>query len=122
MRRRLKMEVLGDYVSLFRIIYFCRCSKLEKPQTNINCQNIENLEERALSLRQKYDLIFNKLNIRGPSLILFRSQLRSEAEKEFSTEEKNIISLSKLEILYDKLGILESKHYSLSLKYNKKFN
>lgn len=119
MRRKLKMEVLSDYVSIFQIIYFCRCSVLDESEEINPNFSLSNLENQALDLEKKYEMIFPKLKIKGPSLILLKSQLSFETNKPIKDEIKHKILASKLDTYKNKLKLLECKHYALSLKYHK---
>ncbi len=120
MRRKLRLEMLDDYVAVFRIIYLCRSSIFVQTENQTECEVIKVIEQDAISLQKKYDKTFERIGMLGPSFLLFRRELSNETDEKKFSESKKQISKEKLDNLQNKLKLLESKHNAITLKLHYK--
>lgn len=76
LRRKAKLNLIDNYISIYRILYNCKML-LCKARQHHNVQAIENLCDKTLDLKTKYENTFKKLRMYNSSFLCLKAELDS---------------------------------------------
>ena len=76
MKNRLKLELINNYVDIFKIIYNCKYIASNGSDINENENALKHLKE-SLKLKEAYEKTFQTLKIADVSFLLLKQQLEN---------------------------------------------
>lgn len=110
-KHRKKLELLDNYVAIYRILFNCKQLLMYTPQNNqADIDKIQNLCDQTLDLKSKYEEAFQKLKMIDNAFILLKSQLNEC--KGYPNKHIQICSISEI---CDSISIIESDYLKLKL-------
>lgn len=108
--RRQKLELIDNYISIYRVLYSCKFL-LETAHSNTpsNTELIYKLCDQILDLKSKYEYAFESLNMVDNSFLLLKQQLTSCKP---SHQYKNNYNINEI---YNDLNNIENAYSKLNL-------
>ena len=73
MRKKFKMELINNYVDIYKILY--NCKELIKSEKNTNQKKILFILQDALNLKSEYEKMFENLNMNDTSFLVLKRDL-----------------------------------------------
>ena len=113
MRNKWKMQLLDEYVSLYRVLYICR-QRIFMANTSI--ENLQSLCEKANLLKKEFDNTFEILGMNNPSLLVFKDQLNKTL---YQNTQKNLNNHDANKLL-NKLNEIQKNKDKILNKFNTK--
>lgn len=74
MKKKLKLELIENYIAIYRILYIC---KQRLFLANTKADDLEIICKKTTELKKDYELAFDKIGMVDNSLILLKSQLNT---------------------------------------------
>ena len=111
-RRKTKLNLLDNYVAIYRVLYHCkRMLSAQNYTSNENMvPKLQKLCDQTLDLKTKYEKAFVKLNMVDDSFILLKQQL--SACKGYNTPRPPKCTLKEIS---DSVEIIEKDYANLKL-------
>ena len=73
MRKKLKMELINNYVDIYKILY--NCKELIKSEKNTDQKKIFFILQDALNLKSEYEKMFETFNMNDTSFLVLKRDL-----------------------------------------------
>ena len=79
---KLKLNLIDNYISIYRILYYCKKVLCEQKEnlTNEQINIFFNLCDQTLDLKLKYEEAFKKLKMIDDSFLLLKQQLTTNSD------------------------------------------
>lgn len=75
-RRKTKLNLLDNYIAIYRILYHCKCMLSSNTTTSSEkIKKVQKLCDQTLDLKMKYENAFKKLKMIDDSFLLLKQQL-----------------------------------------------